>query len=134
MSRLFSTSRRLAKALKWKLNGTTAQIDWVKRIVEAAVEALPELKDRVDSAMINGNPHPTGNDPLHASGVIGVRSMKGKNRVTSFHVYPDGTVKFSNKKFPVLKIPVTGEPSTSRGAESSASGAATGRGGAQPRK
>jgi len=30
--------------------------------------------------------------------------MKGSNRVTSFHVYPDGTVRFSKQHLPVVKV------------------------------
>jgi hypothetical protein len=29
----------------------------------------------------------------------GRKNIKGKDRVTSAHVYPDGTVKFSNKRY-----------------------------------
>ncbi|KAM3418250.1 hypothetical protein BST61_g4251 [Cercospora zeina] len=108
MSRFFSSSRQQAKALKWKLNGTTENVDWVKGLLEAAVDHLPEIKDQVDSAIVNGNPHPTGNDPMHASGAIGKGSVKNKNRVASYHAYPDGTVTFSNKKLPRLKITSTG--------------------------
>lgn len=52
MSRFFSSSRQLAKVLKWKFNGTTENVDWVKSLLEAAVEHLPELKERVDSAVV----------------------------------------------------------------------------------
>lgn len=52
----------------------------------------------------SGNPHPTGKDPLHVSGVIGKSSIKGKNRVTSFHAYPDGRVRFSDKALEEIKV------------------------------
>ncbi len=63
-------------------------------------------------SFLSGDPHPTGDDPLHVSGVIGKKSMKGQNRVTSFHVYPDGLVKFSNKALGELNVQ---EPSTLAG-------------------
>ncbi|KAI9681154.1 MAG: hypothetical protein M1817_002436 [Caeruleum heppii] len=107
MSRMFSTSGRVAKALNWKLIGTKQPIEWVKTTVEAAVDQVPGLAGKVDSATINGDPHSTGNDPLHAAGVLGKKSMKGKNRVTSFHAYPDGTVKFSDKDLPMVKVRVS---------------------------
>ncbi len=40
-SRGFSSSVRAAKALKWKLNGTTVQVDKYIKAVETAVDALP---------------------------------------------------------------------------------------------
>lgn len=52
MSRFFSSSKRLAKTLKWKLIGTTENVAWATAAVEAAVEHVPELKDRVDSAVV----------------------------------------------------------------------------------
>ncbi|SMY26742.1 unnamed protein product [Zymoseptoria tritici ST99CH_1A5] len=108
MSRFFSSSKRLAKTLKWKLIGTTENVAWATAAVEAAVEHVPELKDRVDSAVVNGNPHPTGSDPLHVSGAIGKGSVKNRNRVTSYHAYPDGTVVFSDKKLPRLRVTASG--------------------------
>ena len=66
----------------------------------------------------SGNPHPTGDDPLHASGVIGKKSLKGKNRVTSFHAYPDGRVVFSDKALAEVKIENTSDSAeTSTSAE-----------------
>ena len=41
--------------------------------------------------------------------------MKGKNRVTSFHAYPNGMVKFSDKSLPTVQIDLTG--STTPGTE-----------------
>ena len=67
----------------------------------------------------SGNPHPTGEDPYHVSGILGVKNMKGKNRLTSFHIYPDGTVTFSDKKFPVVKDPLAGAAAASSYATSS---------------
>jgi len=49
---MFSASARAAKALKWKLNGTTQQVDWAKKILESAVDEVPELATKVDSAII----------------------------------------------------------------------------------
>jgi hypothetical protein len=40
-SRGFSSSVRAAKALKWKLNGTTVQVDKYIKAVETAVDGLP---------------------------------------------------------------------------------------------
>jgi hypothetical protein len=56
----------------------------------------------------NGDPHPTGSDPIHVSGIIGRKSLKGKNRVTSFHAYPNGVVKFSDKSLPIVQVDTTG--------------------------
>ncbi|KAK4560703.1 hypothetical protein LTR86_005281 [Recurvomyces mirabilis] len=108
MARAFSTSSKLAKTLKWKLNGTTEDVDWVKTIVEAVVDVVPELYAKADSAIINGNPHVTGNDPLHASGALGRGSVKNRNRFTSYHAYPDGTITFSDKQLPALKVTAAG--------------------------
>jgi hypothetical protein len=52
-----------------------------------------------------------------------VKNVKGKNRLTSFHIYLDGTVTFSDKKFPVVRDPLAGaetgqpEASSSQGAK-----------------
>lgn len=57
-----------------------------------------------------------GDDPIHLSGVTGKKNMKGADRVTSFHVYPDGTVKFPDKALGEKKVPetsTTAEGSTS---------------------
>ena len=58
----------------------------------------------------SGNPHPTGKDPLHASGVIGKSGIKGKNRVTSFHAYLDGRVRFSDKALGEIKVQGSSTP------------------------
>ncbi|KAI9721897.1 MAG: hypothetical protein M1828_004992 [Chrysothrix sp. TS-e1954] len=108
MPRFFSSSQQLAKTLKWKLNGTTDNVGWAKPILENAVDVVPRLRARVDSAVINGNPHSTRNDPLHATGVLGRGSIKGNNRETSFHVYPDGRVVFSDKTLPQLQVTASG--------------------------
>jgi hypothetical protein len=46
-----------------------------------------------------GNPHPTDKtgDPYHASITLGINDVQGKDRVTSAHVYPDGSVTFSKE-------------------------------------
>ena len=75
----------------------------------------------------SGDPHPTGDDPIHVSGVIGKRSLKGKNRVTSFHAYPNGVVKFSNKSLPIVQVDITGN-TASRTASGTASGTTSGSG------
>ncbi|KAG9242069.1 hypothetical protein BJ878DRAFT_387096, partial [Calycina marina] len=106
MSRMFSTTVRATKALKWELIGTTEPVDWAKRIMERVVDQVPKLAENADqcsNSILSGNPHPTGEDPYHVSGVIGTKNLKGKNRLTSFHIYPDGTVTFSNKKLPTVK-------------------------------
>jgi len=115
MSRVFSSSAHLIKELKWKLNGTTEDVDWVKKLLNEAVDKAPGLAGKVDSGIINGNPHPTCKDPLHASGVTGKSSIKGKNRVTSFHAYPDGLVRFSNKAFGEIKVQGPSTPAESSG-------------------
>ncbi|CZS88738.1 uncharacterized protein RAG0_00379 [Rhynchosporium agropyri] len=69
-SRGFSTSVRAAKALKWKFNGTTVQVDDYVTAVETAVDALPsKLAAKAKVGIIQGNPHatPENNDPMHAS-------------------------------------------------------------------
>ena len=63
----------------------------------------------------SGNTHPTGKDPLHASGVIGKSSIKGKNRVTSFHAYPDGRVRFSDKALGEIKVQGSSTPAGGSG-------------------
>ncbi|OAF55616.1 hypothetical protein VC83_07623 [Pseudogymnoascus destructans] len=134
-SRAFSTALHRAKALNWKLNGTTQDIEWAKQSVEASIDQIPALAGKVDSAVINGDPHPTGDDPMHVSGVIGKRSLKGKNRVTSFHAYPNGVVKFSNKSLPTVQVNISGTAaagsalgSASGTASGTAAGAASGSG------
>jgi hypothetical protein len=52
MSRVFSSSAHLIKELKWKLNGTTEDVDWVKKILNEAVDKAPGLAGKVDSGII----------------------------------------------------------------------------------
>lgn len=57
----------------------------------------------------SGNPHPTDNrkgpnDPFHGSGAIGKKNLKKDDRETSLHIYPDGLVKPTNDKWPVLYV------------------------------
>ncbi|KAJ5183266.1 hypothetical protein N7492_000882 [Penicillium capsulatum] len=101
MSRAFSTATRQLKKLIWNNNGTNVDVGWAERYAETAVDITPGLADRVDTGSVQGNPHPTPktNDPLHAS----VTFSKGKARVVSAHIYPDGGVVFS-KDFAKVKI------------------------------
>jgi hypothetical protein len=50
-----------------------------------------------------------------------MRSLKGNNRVTAFHAYPNGVVKFSNKSPPTVQVNISGTA-----AAGSASGTASG--------
>ncbi|PYI25563.1 hypothetical protein BP00DRAFT_358182 [Aspergillus indologenus CBS 114.80] len=102
MSRAFSTAARNLKALAWKNKGATKDVSWVQKYAEDAVDHVPQLVDIVDSATMQGDPHPTpkNNDPLHGSVEFG----KGTTRVVSAHVYADGTVVFS-KKYGRIKLP-----------------------------
>ena len=52
MSRMFSSSARRIKELKWKLNGTTEDVDWVKQLLNEAVDKAPGLAGKVDSGII----------------------------------------------------------------------------------
>ena len=52
MSRVFSTSARHIKELKWKLNGTTEDVNWAQNILNKAVDQLAGLADKVDSGII----------------------------------------------------------------------------------
>lgn len=52
MSRMFSSSARRAKELKWKLNGTTEDVSWVKDLLNQAVDQAPGLAGKVDSGVI----------------------------------------------------------------------------------
>jgi hypothetical protein len=52
MSRLFSSSTKIAKALKWKYNGVTEDVDWAVRALERAVDVVPGAAEKVDSAML----------------------------------------------------------------------------------
>lgn len=68
------------------------------------VSSFHFIKEDSDSIW-SGNPHSTGEDPLHAAGIIGKKNVKAEDRVTSFHVYPDGTVRFSKKEYGEIKLP-----------------------------
>ncbi|KAK4862965.1 hypothetical protein LT330_010709 [Penicillium expansum] len=102
MSRAFSTASRQLKKLGWFLNGTTQDVSWAQGYAESAIDAVPQLLDKIDTGTIQGNPHPTlkNNDPLHASIIL----QKGPIRVTSAHVYPDGTVVFSKAVYGQVKL------------------------------
>ena len=57
------------------------------------------------------------NDPTHASGKIGVGNASGKTRLSSFHAYPDGSVKFSDPALaPFSKGPGAGQSEASSAA------------------
>ncbi|KAH1487060.1 hypothetical protein KXV92_005847 [Aspergillus fumigatus] len=89
--------------------GTNQDVSLVKSYAENAVELVPQLFDKVDSATVQGDPHPTprNNGPLHAS----ITLAKGDSRVTSAHVYPDGTVVFSKAMYGRVKVSrVAGAP------------------------
>nr|KMM67603.1 hypothetical protein CPAG_03936 [Coccidioides posadasii RMSCC 3488] len=75
----------------------------------ASLDKAPGLASKVDSGSVQrssdrnrGDPHPTTKtgDPYHASITLGI---KGKDRVVSAHVYPNGTVKFS-KDYGQVKV------------------------------
>ncbi|KAF8855004.1 hypothetical protein BDZ45DRAFT_676513 [Acephala macrosclerotiorum] len=121
-SRGFSSSGRAAKALKWKLNGTTVQVDKYIKAVESAIDTLPsQFAAKAKVGIIQGNPHetPDSSEPMHASGRIGEGSANGKKRLSSFHAYPDGSVIFSD---PALK-PFNKGPDEATASESQAAGA-----------
>ncbi|PKY00271.1 hypothetical protein P168DRAFT_322329 [Aspergillus campestris IBT 28561] len=103
MSRAFSTAARALKSLYWSDRGTTMNVAWVKNYAEDAVDLVPQLVDKVDSGTVQGDPHTTdrNNDPLHGS----ITLKKGDSRVTSAHVYPDGTVVFSKAAYGRVKVP-----------------------------
>ncbi|KID87141.1 hypothetical protein MGU_05919 [Metarhizium guizhouense ARSEF 977] len=101
--RHFSTSAVLKKLLKWKLNGTTEEISWVKTSVESRIDHVPALAKKATKAIIEGNPHETRQrdgtiDPYHASGII---LSKSDRRLTLFYVYENGLVRFSKDKYNV---------------------------------
>ena len=52
MSRVFSTSARRIKEIKWKFNGTTEDVNWVKNLLNEAVDQAPGLAGKVDSGII----------------------------------------------------------------------------------
>ncbi|KAJ9218537.1 hypothetical protein DTO207G8_9111 [Paecilomyces variotii] len=103
MSRAFSTAAQALKSLSWTNKGTTKDVSWAKSYAENAVDLIPQLLDKVDSGTVQGDPHPTprNNDPLHAS----ITLARGDSRVTSAHVYPDGTVVFSKAMYGQVKVP-----------------------------
>lgn len=74
----------------------------------------------------SGDPHPTKyadgtEDPIHISGVLGEGNLKGSKRATSFHYYPGtGDIRFSNSKYPPIRI------GTSNAAAESSSSAQSG--------
>ncbi|KAJ5533393.1 hypothetical protein N7494_009945, partial [Penicillium frequentans] len=107
MSRAFSTAAQKLKSLSWSNKGTTQDVAWVKEYAEKAVDLVPQLLDKVDSGTVQGDPHPTprNDDPLHGS----ITLKKGESRVTSAHVYPDGTVVFSKSLYGRVKLPRTAE-------------------------
>jgi hypothetical protein len=65
------------------------------------------------NSILSGNPHHTGEDRYHVSGILGKKNLKGPNRLTSFHIYPDGTVTCSDKKLPTVKDPMAGGEASS---------------------
>ncbi|KAM5486580.1 hypothetical protein MaudMau93_004922 [Microsporum audouinii] len=105
MSRAFSITARNLKKLTWHFNGTTEPVGWAITNVEAGIDKVPGLS-KVETGIINGNPHPTpkNNDPDHVSGVIGVKDAKGKNRITSFHAYKDGLIRFSKSVYGEVRV------------------------------
>lgn len=52
MSRAFSTAARALKSLTWSNKGTTQDVTWVKQYAEDAVDLVPQLVDKVDSATV----------------------------------------------------------------------------------
>lgn len=66
------------------------------------MDLVPQLLDKVDLGTVQGDPHPTprNNDPLHAS----ITLARGDSRVTSVHVYLDGTVVFLQAMYSRVKV------------------------------
>lgn len=52
MSRTFSTAVQKLKSLSWSNRGTTQDVAWVKQYAENAVDLVPQLLDKVDSATV----------------------------------------------------------------------------------
>ncbi|KAJ5941859.1 hypothetical protein N7516_002027, partial [Penicillium verrucosum] len=75
---------------------------WAQGYAESAIDAVPQLADKVDTGTVQGNPHATlkTDDPFYASIIL----QKGPIRVTSAHVYPDGTVVFSKSAYGEVKL------------------------------
>ncbi|EFR00912.1 hypothetical protein MGYG_03915 [Nannizzia gypsea CBS 118893] len=101
-SRPFSTTAKLMRKLTWTLNGTTTDVTWVTEQTEESVDHVPGLEGVV-SARVNGNPHctPKTGDVWHGS--VELYNSTG-TRVTSAHVYPNGYIKFSKKKYQGVKL------------------------------
>ena len=58
------------------------------------------VSDNSDSNQsCSGNPNPSKEGVIHARGQLGDKTVVGKQRVTSFHAYRTGRVKFSNNEF-----------------------------------
>jgi len=120
MSRFFHSSAYLRKILNWTVKGTTAEVGWVQENVQATVNQHPVLSTKAAQATIEyanhlyfriaitnrklrGDPHPTTKkdgtvDPYHASGII---FSESGNRLTSYHAYKNGVVRFSKNKYNV---------------------------------
>lgn len=101
-------------------------VAWAQRTAEKAVDKAPGLADKVDSESYStcafyscqgmhspsdrnrGNPHSTDKtgNPYHASITLGINDVQGKDRVTSAHVYPDGSVTFSKEVYGRVKVDV----------------------------
>ncbi|QPH01214.1 hypothetical protein C2857_005413 [Epichloe festucae Fl1] len=92
MSRFFSTTARAFLSFVWKGTEPHSQYE-----VTARTQILKNTKlDGVDTVEIAGQPHTSRNDPkVHVSGQI----FKNGKRVTSLHVYEDGTVGYSKEIF-----------------------------------
>ncbi|PKX88858.1 uncharacterized protein P174DRAFT_379394, partial [Aspergillus novofumigatus IBT 16806] len=73
-----------------------------------AVDKAPGLAGKVNSGVVQGNPHPTDKtrDPYHASITLGINNIEGKDRVTSAHVYPNRSVTFSKEVYGRVKVNV----------------------------
>ncbi|KAI4284466.1 MAG: hypothetical protein L6R35_004905 [Caloplaca aegaea] len=92
MSRAFSTA---AKALlKFVWDGMVKEVKW-EDATRNFIENSPKIP-HIETAKVKGKPH-TSTDPLeHVSMVL----YDEKNvRITSAHVYEDGTGKFSKHKY-----------------------------------
>jgi hypothetical protein len=79
----------------------------------------------------SGDPHPTKyadgtEDPIHISGILGEGNLKGSKRATSFHYYPEtGDIRFSNSRYPPVRIGVSNAAAESSSSASSAQAATT---------
>jgi len=142
MSRLFSTSSHLAKRLKWKID-TRTPVDWAVEFLKTLWSSSPNwpIKSTVQLSgaslmdsphacvcVLNrfkrsGDPHPTGDDPLHVTVTAGRKNIKGKDRLTSAHVYPNGTVRFSDKRYGEVKVS-TGKDAGAGGSSAEPAGSA----------